>query len=96
VFACRIDSQITKQTHVDWRRYDDSTPYSIYVTDEALNNSLFGMMRDYGIRFAAFDLVVTPNGERVFLEINPAGQFLWIEELTGMPITDAIIDELLG
>jgi glutathione synthase/RimK-type ligase-like ATP-grasp enzyme len=95
VFACRIDSQNTQQTHVDWRRYDNSTPHSVYTTDQELDNRLIAMMKHYGIRFASFDLIATPDGQTVFLEMNPATQFLWIEELTGMPIADAIINEIL-
>jgi hypothetical protein len=54
------------------------------------------MMKHYSLRFASFDLIVTPDGREIFLEMNPASQFLWIEQLTGMPITDAIIDELIA
>ena len=36
--------------------------------------------RALGILFGAFDFIVTPEGEHVFLEVNPAGQFLWVEE----------------
>ncbi len=95
VFACRIDSQTTRQTNVDWRRYHNATPHSIYATNQELNDQLIAMMRHYGIRFASFDLIAAPDSKIVFLEMNPATQFLWIEELTGMPIADAIIDELL-
>ena len=95
VFGCRIDSQSTQKTQIDWRRQDRATPYSIYAIDQELSSRLIATMKHYGIRFASFDLVVTPDGRTVFLEMNPATQFLWIEELTGMPITDAIIDEIL-
>lgn len=94
VFACRINSQDTQKTHVDWRRYDSSTPHSVYATSQDLNDRLIAMMKHYGIRFASFDLIATPDGQIVFLEMNPATQFLWIEEATGMPIADAIINEI--
>ncbi len=95
VFSCRIDSQNKQRTQVDWRRYDRTTPHSVYAIDQALSERLISMMKHYGIRFASFDLIVTPDGQTIFLEMNPASQFLWVEELTGMPITDAIIDEIL-
>ncbi len=95
VFSCRIDSQSTERTQTDWRRRDRATPYSVYGTDHELSDQLIAMMKHYSVRFASFDLIVTPDGQTIFLEMNPATQFLWIEELTGMPITDAIIDELL-
>ena len=37
-------------------------------------------MADLGIVFGCFDLIVTPDGEVVFLEVNQTGSFLWIEE----------------
>lgn len=40
-------------------------------------------------------MIVTPKGDYVFLEINPDGQWLWIERLTGLPISEAIADLLL-
>jgi hypothetical protein len=40
--------------------------------------------------------VLTPDQRYVFLEINPAGQYLWIEQATGLPISDAICDMLLS
>jgi hypothetical protein len=39
---------------------------------------------------------VRPDDELVFLELNPAGQYLWIEQLTGLPISEAICDYLVG
>jgi D-alanine-D-alanine ligase-like ATP-grasp enzyme len=39
-------------------------------------------------------MIVTPSGEYVLLEVNPNGQWLWIEHITGAPIADAIAEEL--
>ena len=36
------------------------------------------------------------EGDFVFLETNPYGQWLWIEDLTDLPITAAITDTLLS
>lgn len=36
-------------------------------------------------------MAYTPGGEFVFFEINAAGQYHWIEEQTGLPITDALV-----
>jgi glutathione synthase/RimK-type ligase-like ATP-grasp enzyme len=47
-----------------------------------------------GIRYGAYDFVVTPGGEWYFLECNPAGQFLWLEQALGLAITNALAEEL--
>jgi hypothetical protein len=45
---------------------------------------------------AGLDLIVTPGGDTVFLELNAAGQWAWIEAATGLPIAAAIAEELLA
>lgn len=48
------------------------------------------------LRFAAIDMIVTPEGDHVFLEANPNGQWAWIEDETGLPIAAAMADALEG
>ena len=43
-----------------------------------------------GLAYAAIDLRRDLDGEYYFLEVNPSGQWLFIEERTGQPITDAV------
>lgn len=53
-------------------------------------NRLRRLMEHLGLVYGAIDLRRTPEGEEVFLEINPAGQWLFVEERTGQPITAAL------
>jgi hypothetical protein len=41
-------------------------------------------------------MIVTPSGEYVFLEINPQGQYGWMEHLIGLPISPALADLISG
>ena len=43
-----------------------------------------------GLAYGAYDLIVDRTGELVFLEVNPGGQWLWLEEATGVPISRAV------
>jgi glutathione synthase/RimK-type ligase-like ATP-grasp enzyme len=52
------------------------------------------LVAQLGLCYGAIDLVLTPDGRYIFLEINPNGQYLWIERMTGLPITEAICDLL--
>ena len=52
--------------------------------------------RRSGFVYGAFDFIVTPEGRYVFLEINPGGQYMWVEAKTEMPITEALADALCG
>lgn len=52
------------------------------------------VVRRSGLRFGAIDLVETPEGRVVFLELNPNGQYFWLEHLLDLPISAAIAREL--
>jgi hypothetical protein len=45
--------------------------------------------------FGSLDFIVTPDGEHVFLEVNPVGQFGWIVEQTGLPIYERLAELLI-
>ena len=49
-----------------------------------------------GLTFGAYDLIVTPNREYVFLEVNPAGQWLWLEDVTNLQISKSLANILTG
>lgn len=55
-----------------------------------LERRILGMARSLGLSYAAFDLRRRRNGEHVFLEVNPAGQWLLFEQASGLPVTDAL------
>jgi glutathione synthase/RimK-type ligase-like ATP-grasp enzyme len=52
------------------------------------------LTRRLGLEYGAVDVRLTPEGSYVFLEINPAGQFLWIEMATGQKIAAALAAHL--
>ncbi|MCA9385364.1 hypothetical protein KC717_01810 [Candidatus Dojkabacteria bacterium] len=52
------------------------------------------MRYTYCTLFVAIDMAVTPKGEYIFFEINPNGQYLWIEEMAELPISEAIAELL--
>ncbi|MBE3013585.1 ATP-dependent carboxylate-amine ligase [Microbispora sp. NEAU-D428] len=96
VFAAEIHSQNSNRSKVDWRRYDlGVTPYGVHRLPDEVAERCLAMTDRLGLVYGAIDLVLTPDGRYVFLEINPNGQWMWIEELTGLPISAAICDLLL-
>jgi glutathione synthase/RimK-type ligase-like ATP-grasp enzyme len=96
LFACRIDSQSNERGAVDWRRAGvGAVPIRPYELDPDTAARCLALMRRLGLDLAGLDLIVTPDGETVFLEVNAAGQWLWVQEATRMPIAAAIVDQLL-
>jgi glutathione synthase/RimK-type ligase-like ATP-grasp enzyme len=95
-FSAKILSQETADGRVDWRRaYDELTMVAEPLSAPVLESCL-ELMRRLSIVFGCFDFIVTPEGEHVFLEVNEMGQFLFVEEYTGMPLLDAFSDFLIA
>jgi hypothetical protein len=97
VFPAEIDSQRTRHTQHDWRRYDAAaTPYQPHDLPGDVRQRCLRMLERLELCYGSFDLVLTPDGRYVFLEINPAGRYGMIERKTGLPITAAVCDLLSG
>ena len=97
VMTAAIDSQRTSQTAVDWRRdgvglIDKWVHYDLPADVEA---KLLQLTAELGLNYAACDFIVPPDGRYVFLEVNAVGEFFWLEQSPGLPISAAIADVLL-
>lgn len=79
--AAKLNSQKHPDGLIDWRAIR-SEPMLVepYALPETIAQKIRLFMRRMGLVFGAFDVIVTPEGEYVFLEVNEQGQFLWIEE----------------
>ncbi|MEX0690181.1 MAG: hypothetical protein WD095_01920 [Candidatus Paceibacterota bacterium] len=97
LFPCKIESQKSTRTKVDWRKYDfENVPHSIVSLPVEISSKLIKIINRFKVRFGSFDMAVTPSGDYVFFEMNPNSQWVWLEEITKLPITDAFIDLLLA
>lgn len=95
VFAVAIHSQDEEETRVDWRQGSSiSLEHTVFDLPDALRVQCADLVAQLGLRFGAIDLVKDSAGNFWFLEINPNGQWAWIENRTGLPIASAIVDEL--
>ncbi|QNP67935.1 ATP-grasp ribosomal peptide maturase (plasmid) [Streptomyces genisteinicus] len=80
----------------DWRTDYDHIEYDTVDVPGAVTSRVLRFLDHYGIVFGAFDFAVTPGGEWVFFENNPAGTWGWVENRTGLPIAAAHADYLAG
>lgn len=79
---------------VDWRTDYDALSYRVTETPEDVRAGVTNWMKRFGLNFGAFDFSVTPSGQWVMFECNPAGQWAWLQERTGSPICEALVDQL--
>jgi len=93
IFAAAIE--VDQYGALDWRL--DMNPVITAVdlpTD--VERKLRRLQRGLGLRYGAIDLIRTPEGDYVFLEVNSGGQFLFIEIAIRQPISAAIAGALCG
>ena len=90
VFAIRIDSGL-----LDWRRDYSALTYSEVDLPERLEKSLFAYLDHFGLSSGSFDLAIDHAGELHWLELNPNGQWGWLEETTGLAMAAAFADLLV-
>lgn len=75
---------------VDYRSGLGSATVTPYRLPDEIAERLQNLMELLGLAFGAVDFRVTPEGEHVFLEVNPAGEYLFACDRTGQPVPEAI------
>jgi len=95
-FAGALDATGTSRGHTDWRRAaPEECRWQKAQVPQEVANSLQALMSELGLVFGAVDLICTPAGEHVFLEVNPGGEWGMLERDLGLPISEAIAAALL-
>lgn len=96
VFAAAVDTFASGR--IDWRR--DYNTDRVRFSREKLPSGIALQCRavttQLGLRYAGIDLIEATDGTFYFLEANPNGQYLWLEEELGLPISEAIAAALVA
>lgn len=92
VFSASIDSQASDRALHDWRR-DGAALLERWQEHELpgdVEERLLALCDRLGLQYGAADFILTPEGRCVFLEINPAGEWFWLEKRPGFPLSAEI------
>lgn len=81
---------------VDWRDPDIMVEYSASNVGDDIQNACRTMLKKLGLLYGAFDFVRTPDDNLVFLEVNPTGEWAWLEDRLGFPMREAFIKLFFG
>jgi glutathione synthase/RimK-type ligase-like ATP-grasp enzyme len=79
---------------VDYRMELGTARVEAFELPRDVARRLKEFMKRLGLVYGAVDFRLTPDGRFVFLEVNTAGQWLFIEERTAQPITEAVVETL--
>lgn len=96
LFAAAFDSTYAINHEGIWidNRLNLDVPYTEYKLPAAIQAGILATMRTLGLVFGTVDLKIDESGQPIFLEINPQGQFLYVEILTGMPLAKSMAEFL--
>lgn len=81
---------------LDYRMDMDGASFEPAELPVETQQGIHALMKRLGLVFGAVDLRRTPDDRYVFLEVNPAGEWRFVEERTGQPITHAVAELLTG
>lgn len=90
VFPVEIHSRETDY-EVDYRMHLDSARVEPATLPEEVTDRVREYVERLGLVYGAIDMRRTPDGRYVFLEINPSGQWLFVERRTGQPMTETFV-----
>lgn len=96
VFAAELHTQEVYEARHDWRRADIARiKHQPHRLPKELEQKCVSLVQVLGLQFGAIDLILTPEGKYIFLEINPNGQWAWIQQMCPeIKIREALIDVL--
>jgi MvdD family ATP-grasp ribosomal peptide maturase len=99
IFTAAINSQQLEGATYDWRKEGRALhqQWQSYDLPQIIEKQLFELMKYFGLNYGAIDMIVTPDQHYIFLEINPVGEFFWLELYPPhFPISQAIAEILLN
>lgn len=79
---------------IDWRTDYDTNTYAVTEPPAEVTTGVRSLLRELGLVYAALDFVVDPAGAWQLLEINPVGQYGWLEHHTATDLTGQLADLL--
>jgi ATP-grasp ribosomal peptide maturase len=95
-FAVAIHAH-SAAARIDWRTDYDALTYEVIECPMGIADRVHAFLSATGLTYGAFDFIVAADTEDyVFLECNAAGQWGWLAQECGLPIAEAIADELIG
>ncbi|MDT5063185.1 MAG: hypothetical protein QOH63_3644 [Acidobacteriota bacterium] len=96
-FTGALDTSGTSRGQTDWRlAQPEERQWRNAELPVEVSRSLQALMSKLGLVFGSIDLIRTPAGEHVFLEVNPSGEWGMLQRDLGLPIAESITRALLS
>jgi glutathione synthase/RimK-type ligase-like ATP-grasp enzyme len=90
--AVRLVGDDDADEPIDWRR-GEPRPWAAYELPSPVRDACRELVRSFGLQFGAIDLALDREERLWFLELNPNGEWGWLQRI-GLPIAQALADTL--
>jgi hypothetical protein len=95
IFPVRIITPQDGTGDLDWRLSERRNRVERCGLEPKIAEALLRYHRRMNLVYAAYDLIVRPDGQNVFLECNRGGQYVWLEDALDLGISEAVADALI-
>ncbi len=87
-----------EEGQVDWRRTGarDLRRWQPWTLPAEVEAAVLAMQARLGLNYGAYDFIVRPSGEHVFLEVTPTGEWFWLQDVLGFAIAEELAELLMG
>ena len=81
----------------DWRKHQstDSVQFKNEQIDDKISQQCLEYLSRMGLQYGAFDFIEKNDGNTIFLECNPNGQYGWLEDALDFPIANSIASTII-
>lgn len=93
-FSVKVIRESDKSISDDWRIIKEGLKFQPYELPSDIIDKCIEMVKKLGLVFGAIDLVQTSDGF-YFLEINPNGEWAWLQKEAKLPIAETLVDYLI-
>ena len=94
VFPVRIEYQPKQISHIDWRTVKEQIQFTLCKLPSDLEDLCRKYVIANGLIFGAIDLIKY-EGEFFFVEINPNGEWGWLQRPHNVPIAATLCDVMI-
>jgi glutathione synthase/RimK-type ligase-like ATP-grasp enzyme len=95
-YTGKINATQDSSGHTDWRASGAQLPWEPYVLPAPVQEKICRLMQQLDLSFGAIDMIRRPDGEYVFLEVNPQGEWGMLQKYLGYPIAETIAEKLVN
>lgn len=94
VISAKIEDSISNEPFLDWRESKNSLKFVQCKLPEEVEGNCRKLIQSNGLLYGSIDLVEY-KGDYYFLEVNPNGEWGWLEKPNNIPIAARITDLLI-